>query len=73
MVSGVVPFRAANSGRRLQRHSEPAVAAGDGTGRSRIPTAPEASGADRVVKTATYTKSAGTFEVPGRTVAVFKR
>lgn len=33
----------------------------------------QAVGADRVVKTATYTKSTGTFEVPGRTVAVFKR
>ncbi|MGW7041453.1 pullulanase-type alpha-1,6-glucosidase [Streptomyces avermitilis] len=32
----------------------------------------QAAGADRVVKTATYTKSTGTFEVPGRTVAVFK-
>ncbi|MET9835825.1 pullulanase-type alpha-1,6-glucosidase [Streptomyces sp. NPDC006385] len=33
----------------------------------------QASGADRVVKEATYTKSTGTFEVPGRSVAVFKR
>ncbi|MER7486788.1 alpha-1,6-glucosidase domain-containing protein, partial [Streptomyces sp. NPDC126497] len=33
----------------------------------------QAAGADRVVRTATYTKSTGTFEVPGRTVAVFAR
>ncbi|MGY1581907.1 alpha-1,6-glucosidase domain-containing protein, partial [Streptomyces sp. MN13] len=33
----------------------------------------QATGADRVVRTATYTKSTGTFEVPGRSVAVFKR
>ncbi|MEW1872899.1 alpha-1,6-glucosidase domain-containing protein, partial [Streptomyces caelestis] len=33
----------------------------------------QAAGADRVVRTATYTKSTGTFEVPGRTVAVFTR
>ncbi|WP_079187049.1 pullulanase-type alpha-1,6-glucosidase [Streptomyces sp. TSRI0107] len=33
----------------------------------------QATGADRVVRTAAYTKSTGTFEVPGRSVAVFKR
>ncbi|MFE7275791.1 pullulanase-type alpha-1,6-glucosidase [Streptomyces sp. NPDC057623] len=33
----------------------------------------QASGADRVVKSASYTRSTGTFEVPGRSVAVFKR
>ncbi|GHE97926.1 hypothetical protein [Streptomyces fumanus] len=42
---------------------------GNGFGRG----LPPAAGADRVVRTVTYTKSTGTFEVPGRTVAVFTR
>ncbi|MFJ8488030.1 pullulanase-type alpha-1,6-glucosidase [Streptomyces sp. NPDC094038] len=33
----------------------------------------QASGADSVVKTASYERETGTFEVPGRTVAVFSR
>ncbi|MFE0173653.1 pullulanase-type alpha-1,6-glucosidase [Streptomyces sp. NPDC059002] len=33
----------------------------------------QASGADRDVKSSTYTRSSGTFTVPARTVAVFKR
>ncbi|WP_142268356.1 pullulanase-type alpha-1,6-glucosidase [Streptomyces sp. SLBN-115] len=33
----------------------------------------QAGGADRVVRTATYTENTGVFEVPGRSVAVFKR
>ncbi|WP_437114883.1 pullulanase-type alpha-1,6-glucosidase [Streptomyces longispororuber] len=33
----------------------------------------QARGADAVVKSATYTKSSGTFRVPARTVAVFRR
>ncbi|WP_344566144.1 alpha-1,6-glucosidase domain-containing protein, partial [Streptomyces atrovirens] len=33
----------------------------------------QTAGADPVVRTAAYTKSTGTFEVPGRSVVVFKR
>ncbi|WP_310434991.1 pullulanase-type alpha-1,6-glucosidase [Streptomyces sp. 3330] len=33
----------------------------------------QAAGADRVVRTAAYTRSTGTFEVPGRSVVVFER
>ncbi|WP_077796430.1 pullulanase-type alpha-1,6-glucosidase [Streptomyces sp. JHA26] len=61
----VVVFNATPD-RQSQRLTEP----GGGTYRLHPV---QAAGADRVVRTATYTKSTSTFEVPGRTVAVFTR
>ncbi|MEU9412090.1 pullulanase-type alpha-1,6-glucosidase [Streptomyces sp. NPDC048281] len=50
---------------------EQRVAALAGTGYRLHPV--QASGADSVVKAASYERETGTFEVPGRTVAVFSR
>ncbi|MER6619268.1 alpha-1,6-glucosidase domain-containing protein, partial [Streptomyces sp. NPDC000931] len=61
----VVVFNATPD-RQEQRLTEP------GAGAYRLHPV-QAAGGDRVVRTATYTKSTGTFEVPGRTVAVFTR
>ncbi|MFI0503851.1 pullulanase-type alpha-1,6-glucosidase [Streptomyces albogriseolus] len=61
----VVVFNATPD-RQSQRLTEP------GAGTYRLHPV-QAAGADRVVRTATYAKSTGTFEVPGRTVAVFTR
>jgi hypothetical protein len=61
----VVVFNATPD-RQSQRLTEP------GAGAYRLHPV-QAAGGDRVVRTATYTKSTGTFEVPGRTVAVFTR